>query len=377
MSLKDSVLMTAPCNATQILGVNSKAIHFHRRLHNRICPGKCTHNSDHTRHRNLNVDILITGITGRIGANLAQKLVDEGHEVRGLVWPEDPRIEKLEALDLELLDGSLTNAEDVERAARDMDCIYHLGAAFQGGGPFTENDYFEINLRGTFNVLEAARKRPSQLVFASTDAVLEKYVPGGMEEPLKESTVQRNPKGWYALSKSAGEELCLGYWRTYHLPVTVLRFCLVVGAGEILDFPQFYLSKFKDRPEFSKLWQGEERLVVLKDENDRPYKKHIAEVRDIVSGCAGALDNPEAVGKTIQLGGPRPFTWDDAVPYLSEKLDIPWIEASSPQIPTFYEFDLSRARDILNFRPQYDIYRMIDDAIAYRQGRDVGILPTE
>ena len=123
------------------------------------------------------MDILITGITGRIGANLAAKLLDEGHEVRGLVWPQDPRTEKLESLDLELVDGSLTNQEDVERAAQDMDCIYHLGAAFQGGGPFTENDYFEINMRGTFNILEAARKRPSQLIFASTDAVLEKYLP--------------------------------------------------------------------------------------------------------------------------------------------------------------------------------------------------------
>ena len=323
------------------------------------------------------MDILITGITGRIGANLAAKLLDQGHEVRGLVWPQDPRTEKLESLDLELVDGSLTNQEDVERAAQDMDCIYHLGAAFQGGGPFTENDYFEINMRGTFNILEAARKGPSQLIFASTDAVLEKYLSGGMPAPLTEDTVQRNPRGWYALSKAAGEEMCLGYWRTYHLPVTVLRFCLVVGAGEILDFPQFYLSKVKDKPGLAGHWEGEERLVVLQDANGRPYKKHIAEVRDIVSGCAGVLDNPEAVGKTVQLGGPRPFTWDEAVPYLSEKLDIPWIEARSPEIPTFYEFDLSLARDVLNFQPRYDIFRMIDDALSYRKGRDIGILPTD
>jgi UDP-glucose 4-epimerase len=323
------------------------------------------------------MDILITGITGRIGANLAARLIDEGHEVRGLVWPKDPRTKKLESLDLELVDGSLTNQDDVERAVQDMDCIYHLGAAFQGGGPFTENDYFEINLRGTFNILEAARKHPSQLIFASTDAVLEKYLPGGMSAPLTEDTVQRNPRGWYALSKAAGEEMCLGYWRTYHLPVTVLRFCLVVGAGEILDFPQFYLSKLKDKAGLAGHWEGEERLVVLKDENGRSYKKHIAEVRDIVSGCAGALDNPNAVGKTIQLGGPRAFTWDEAVPYLSEKLEIPWIEARTPEVPTFYEFDLSKARTLLNFQPEYDIIRMIDDAVAYRNGRDVGILPTD
>ena len=198
-----------------------------------------------------------------------------------------------------------------------------------------------------------------------------------MPQPLREDRVPRCPRGWYALSKSAGEELCTGYWRTYNLPVTVLRFCLVVGAGEILDFAQFYLSKLKHRPDLAPLWQGEEHLVILKDSNGRPYKKHIADVRDIVHGCLCALDNPRAAGQTIQLGGPRPFTWDEAVSHLSNRLGIPCIEAESADTPTFYEFDLSKARQLLGFRPQYDIIRMIDDALAYRRGEDIGILPTD
>jgi len=45
----------------------------------------------------------------------------------------------------------------VRRAVDGMEVVYHLGGAFQGGGPFSEQDYFEINVRGTFHMLEAAR----------------------------------------------------------------------------------------------------------------------------------------------------------------------------------------------------------------------------
>lgn len=325
------------------------------------------------------MSVLITGITGRIGANLAGTLVNEGHTVRGLVWPRDPRIDKLKGLDVELVHGSLTDPRDVAAAVNGADAVYHLGAAFQGGGPFSETDYFDINVRGAFNMLEAARAqdKPPRFIFAGTDAIYEKYVPGGLTDPIREDRTPRRCRGWYALSKSLGEELCTGYCLTYNLPVVVLRFCMVFGAGEILDFPQFRLSGLEGRPELKGLTPGTERLVVLKDEGGRPYKKHVADVRDIVQGCRLAMCAGDVSGETIQLAGPEPFTWADAVPYLSERLGIPYVETVLKGDPTFYEFDLSRARRLLGFKPVYDIRRMIDDALAYRRGEDIGVLPTE
>jgi UDP-glucose 4-epimerase len=322
--------------------------------------------------------ILITGITGRIGANVAARLRADGHEIRGLVWPKDPRIEKLEPLGIELIEGSLTELEDVNRVMDGVDAVYHLGAAFQGGGPFTESDYFDINIRGTFNVLEAARSNSNlkHLIFASTDAQYAKYPPEGLDEPITEDGMPRSPSGWYALSKSMGEELCNGYTRTFHMPITIIRFCLVVGAGEILNFNQFYLSKLKSRPELKDHWNGDEKLVLMRDKKNRPFKKHIADVRDIVQGCLDALGKKPAFGETIQLGGPRAFTWDEVVPYLSEKLDIPYIDVVSQGTPTYYQFDLSKARNLIGFEPEYDIIRMIDDALKFREGEDIGVLPT-
>lgn len=323
--------------------------------------------------------ILVTGITGRIGANLAAALVAQGHAVRGLVWGRDARIEKLRPLGVELIEGSLTEAGDVARAVAGMEVIYHLGGAFQGGGPFSTDDYFAINVRGTYLMLEAARGLPQlrQFLFASTDALYDKYPPEGMGEPIDPDRAPRRPKGWYALSKSLGEELCAGYFRSHGTPVTILRFANTFGAGEIVRFPQFFLSTLREsHPDLAPHWTGEERLVVMHDRHGRPWRKHIADVRDIVAGCLAALDQPAARGETFQLAGPAPFSWAEAVPYLAARLGLPSLEARSAGVPTYYEYDLDKARRLIGFRPRYDITRMIDDALAFDRGEAIGVLPT-
>jgi UDP-glucose 4-epimerase len=321
--------------------------------------------------------ILITGITGRIGANLAAQLVRRGHAVRGLVWPKDARVENLKKLGVELLYGTLTKKEDVAQAMEGVEAVYHLGAAFQGGGPFTDEDYFQINVRGTFNVLEVARQQKGleHLLFASTDALYDKYVPGGLAEPITEEAPRR-PRGAYALSKSVGEELGNGYWLSYRVPITILRFALVWAADEVLRFPQFFLSRLKDvHPELAPMWKGEEHLVLLKDGQGRPFKKHVADVRDIVQGCVCALGKERALGQTFQLAGPRPFTWDEVTFRLAELLRLPHLEVQVKGVPTHYEFDLSKAHGYLGFSPECDIVRMIVDALSFQRGENIGVLP--
>jgi UDP-glucose 4-epimerase len=337
--------------------------------------------------------ILVTGITGRIGANLAMELVDQGHEVRGLVWEKDQRPDKLRRLNAELIAGDLVNADDVRRAVSGMEAICHLGAAFQGGGPFSERDYFDINVQGTFNVLEAAREdrdRIKHVIFASTDAAYNKYVPGGMIEPIREDETPMLPRGWYPLSKLVGEDMCLGYYRAYDLPVTILRFAFTVAADEILDYRQFYLSYWLQQyaalrteaaaqvlGRLQSLDNGKVQLLVARDENGRSYKKHIADVRDITLAFTSALNRPEVMGEVFQLGGPEPFTWEEAIPYMAEKLGLDFVDVRLVgHVPTFYEFDLTKSKRLFSYHPVHDIFEMIDSAIAFRRGKETGVIPT-
>ena len=95
------------------------------------------------------MQVLITGITGRVGVHLAQTLISDGHQVRGLVWSADPSTARLDGLPVDLVEGSLTETGDVRRAMKGIEIVCHLGAAFQAGGPFTHDDYFQINVGGT------------------------------------------------------------------------------------------------------------------------------------------------------------------------------------------------------------------------------------
>ena len=337
--------------------------------------------------------ILVTGISGRIGANLAKALIDEGHEVRGLIWEKDARLEKFDGLPVELVEGSLVNPPDVNDAVSGVEAICHLGAAFQGGGPFSNEDYFEINVRGTFNMLEAARENLDNLkhfFFASTDATYEKYVPGGLSDPICEDEMPHKPGGWYALSKVLGEEMCRGYYRSHQLPISIFRFAFVAAGDEILDYTQFRLDHWQNtyasrttgaaaetRQQLLGFGNAGERLLIARDENGRSYKKHIADVRDIVLGFLTALGKPQAIGETFHLAGPTPFTWEETVPYLAEKLGVDYVDVRlTENTPTFYEFGLTKGARLIGYQPQFDIFKMIDSAIAFRQGV-ADVIPTQ
>ena len=338
--------------------------------------------------------VLVTGISGRIGANLAKVLVDAGHEVRGLVWTRDRRLEKLKGLAVELIEGSLVSPADVDRAVGGVQVVCHLGAAFQGGGPFTNKDYFEINVRGTFNMLEAARRNAAGLkhfFFASTDAAYLKYVPGGMQHPIREDQTPLLPQGWYPLSKVLGEEMCREYHRSYALPITVFRFAMSVVADEILDYSQFRLSHWlkvyegkqgevalQVREQLLAAEKGKDCLLLARDERGRSYKKHIAEVRDITLAFLSALGKRAVVGETFQLAGPKPFTWEETIPYLAEKLGLEYVDIRlAGHTPTFYEFDLGKSKRLFGYQPAFDIFKMIDSAIAFRRGEVTDVIPTQ
>ncbi len=324
--------------------------------------------------------ILVTGITGRIGANLAADLLKRGHQIRGLVWERDERVAKLKDLDVELEYGTITNADDALRATDGVDAVYHLAAAFQGGGPFSDEEYLEINVRGTFNMLEAARAhgRVRHFIHASTDAVYGGHqVDQSGGELISEDDAPRRPASWYALSKHQAEEVCHGYHRIHSFPVTMMRFAWAHAADEILRQRYFYLSLMKQRyPELEQLWDGDERLVLLRDREGNSCKAHMVDVRDVVHGLVCALDKPEAFGEVFNLAAPRAFTWEEVVPHLGQALEIPWVEASLSGPAIHYELDISKARKTIGYKPKYDMLRMIDDGLAFQRGEDIGILPT-
>lgn len=339
------------------------------------------------------MNIMITGITGRVGANVARHFLHKGHAVRGLVWPEDRQSAKLRKIGAEVVEGDLARSADVAAAAKDQEIILHIGTAFQAGGPFTPEQYFDTNIRGTFNILEAASDQGNSLrhiIVSSTDATVHKYPKDGISDPLQIDTLPLSATSWYSYSKILTEHLLDRYVRHEDLPGTIFRYGFVFGAGEILTFPQFHLRTFIDQlksnsdPEAIAVlaamradYTDDPHLIVACDHNGRPWKKHTIEVREIVHAYDRAVGNPNTFGKIYQLGSSQPFTWDTVIPYLAEQIGAPYSTLDLPITPTYYEHDLSSAGRDFGYDPPFNFQQMVDDAVSFTRDKISDIIATK
>ncbi len=98
---------------------------------------------------------LITGISGRVGANVAVKLQERGWDVRGVVYPGDPKTQKVHDLGVEVMEAEMNDTEAIYKAVDGMDVIVHLAAQMKQGNS-TVQRMVEINTMGTLNILEGA-----------------------------------------------------------------------------------------------------------------------------------------------------------------------------------------------------------------------------
>jgi nucleoside-diphosphate-sugar epimerase len=85
------------------------------------------------------------------------------------------------------------------------------------------------------------------------------------------------------------------------------------------------------------------------------------------------MTRDEAVGETFNIGYPRCFTWEEVVKYIAEKTNRSYTELI---LDVFWEFELSveKAQRLLGFAPKYDYRAMIDDALRFRAGQDIGVV---
>ena len=191
--------------------------------------------------------ILVTGGAGFIGFHLCKELLNNYNAnivvLDNLSTGDIKNIQFFEG-ELEFIQGDIRNLSIVKKAAKDSSFIFHLAA--QSSVPNSVNipDYdFEVNARGTLNVLIAGKENNAKVIYASTGTVY-----GIVNEiPTSESHVCA-PISFYGLSKWIGEEYCRLFYKIYDLPAISLRLFNVyaerTNKGVMFDF----LQKIKNDP---------------------------------------------------------------------------------------------------------------------------------
>lgn len=212
--------------------------------------------------------VLVTGGAGFVGTNLAARLLDEGRDVvvldnlsragveRNLQWLRDTYGSRLQ-----MVTGDVRDADVVREAMSGVRQVFHFAAQVAVTTSLSDPVAdFEINLRGTLNVLEAARRSrlaPS-LVFTSTNKVygdlggLEFEVDGERYRPVDETIAangvpETEPLDFcspYGCSKGGADQYVLDYTRSYDLPAVVLRMSCIYGPHQFGNEDQGWVAHF-------------------------------------------------------------------------------------------------------------------------------------
>jgi NAD dependent epimerase/dehydratase len=174
-----------------------------------------------------NKNILITGADGFIGSHLVEVLLEESAKVRAFCyynsfnswgWLDSLPQEKLKALDV--FTGDIRDSNGVRTAMQDIDVVFHLAALI--AIPFSyhsPDSYIDTNIKGTLNIVQAARDfAVERVLVTSTSEVYgtAKYIPIDEKHP-------RQPQSPYSASKIGADCIAESFYRSFDLPVTIVR----------------------------------------------------------------------------------------------------------------------------------------------------------
>lgn len=248
---------------------------------------------------------LVTGAAGFIGSHLVETLVEAGHDVRVLVRynGRDDRghLDRLPKSVIEAVEvhrGDLKDPEAVRKAVKGQEWVLHLGALI--AIPYSYQnplDVVQTNVLGTSHVLDAVRDSDTieRVVLTSTSEVYgtAQYVPIDEAHPL----VGQSP---YAATKIASDALGLSYYRSFQLPVTVLRPFNTFGPRQSARaiIPSI-ISQALVSPSI--------RLGSLDPRRDLTYVKDTASAFLAIAGCDSAL------GRTVNVGRGEDLTIGELV----------------------------------------------------------------
>ncbi len=305
----------------------------------------------------------VFGAGGKLGRRIVAHLEQQGFAVRVLVHRTP-----VAGRNVTSVSSSIADPAVVAEVVRSAEVIVQLATTKEDSATF-----FDVSIRGTFNVLDACRRQKiRQFILVGGDAAFGIwFYPQPI--PIDENHPRMAYPGYYAFSKVMEEVMAEQYAIQYGVPITVLRSSWVFDGAELLNHFSLLQNVRPAEPghgfgavseEILDLVRaGQERIPVLTDAIGVPFRRHIVHLDDVMQGFARMLDNPSALGQSFNIAGPSAFDYRVAADYLAERRGIPTVDIRCPAYHSF-EINVTRARTVLGYAPENDIFRMADRALA-------------
>lgn len=308
-----------------------------------------------------NKKIFVTGGTGFVGSHLVEALVKQNAQVITTYMSLDPRSYFMkQGLDkkVTMVPLDITEFDKVFDIITklEVDFIFHLAAQ-----PLVEAAYYnprrtlDSNIRGTINILEAARLYPrvKGIIFASSDKAYGKLKAGKYEEsfPLKGD----HP---YEVSKSAADLIVQSYFKTYKLPIVITRFGNIYGEGDL---------------NFSRIIPGIMESVVKKQDlilrSDGTFIRDYLYVKDVAAGYITLLNKiDKVVGESFNFGSDDTLSVTDLIKEAEKALDTKVsfkIQNTTKNEIPYQSLNYTKIMKMVGWKPQWNLQKSLPEILLW------------
>lgn len=237
--------------------------------------------------------VLVTGADGFIGSHLTESLLKKGYEVKAFAyynsfntWGWLDTLPQEELKEIEVFTGDIRDPNGVRTAMTGVDAVFHLAALI--AIPFSyhsPDSYVDTNIKGTLNVLQAARQLETERVLVTSTSEVygtAKYVPIDEQHPYQ----GQSP---YSATKIGADRLAESFYRSFQLPVSIVRPFNTFGPRQS--------ARAVIPTIISQLLAGKEeiKLGVLTPTRDFNY------VKDTAAGFIAIAESDRTVGEEINI----------------------------------------------------------------------------
>lgn len=306
--------------------------------------------------------VLITGAAGFIGSHLTELLTQEGYHIKAFTrynsknnwgWLETSEVKD----EVEVIAGDIRDYDSVYNALRGCNAVFHLAALI--GIPYSyvsPKAYIETNIIGTYNVLQASKQLGlEQVLVTSTSETYgtAQYVPIDEKHPM----VGQSP---YSASKIAADQLAISYYKSFDLPVSIVRPFNTYGPRQSARaiIPTIITQILSGKREI--------KLGNLSPTRDLTF------VKDTANGFLEIYKSNNLFGEFINIGMNEEITIGDLVKLISElmKVDIKIISETERTRPDKSEVERLMCNNTMiitntNWKPTYNLKKGLLETIHF------------
>lgn len=306
----------------------------------------------------LRMNILITGGAGFQGSHLAERMLKKGHKVTILNTFSEEKLENIADFknDVRVVFGSITDPVLVEKTVRGHDVVFHLAANVNVDHSLRDpKSFIDVNITGTFNILEQVRALGIRMIHASTCEV---YGDGHTlkEGELLNESMELRPKSPYAATKAAADRLCFAYHESFGVDVTIVRPFNIFGERQ-------------KSGTFGALIPILVRKAMIGDKltvfGDGLATRDYLYIRDLVDAYELVMETQRLGGKAINFASGVNTSVKEIAEYIAPKFGAEVKHGPArPGEVTRFPADISFAQS-LGFKPKVGIWEGIDRYITW------------